>query len=122
MDGAGVLGRNASLILRLDSRENFLLRFHAYPYRPTGFLCQRSDVTVNNKPAARIYLEQDWNNYESLLPKELLVKGENRVEFHFPYSSRQDWHGINPDRKSLSVAFDVLQLISAEPHDKDAPN
>jgi hypothetical protein len=108
-----VEGRSATLSLPMDSRQDSLLRFRAYPYRPAGFVCQWNEVRVNGNHLATIYLEQDWNTYEVSIPKALWIEGENQLQFHFPYSSNLNWHGINPNRKPLSVAFDILQLIPA---------
>jgi undecaprenyl-diphosphatase len=105
------IGRNASLNLPLDSGQIYRVRFRAYPYRPTGFTCQWIDMRLNDHLVQRIHLEQDWNAYEVLVPKELVHSGANRVEFHFASANTLDWHGINPERKALSVAFDMMQII-----------
>jgi len=108
-----VEGPHALVELPVRAPQDHLLSFHAYPYRPTGFVCQRSDLALNGRRVASVYLEQDWNTYVVRLPGHLLVHGKNRLEFRFPYSSTLDWHGINPERKPLSVAFDTLRLFPA---------
>jgi hypothetical protein len=59
-------------------------------------------------------LEQDWNVYEIGLPKSWIANGENRMDFHFPYADTFNWHGVNPDHKPLSVAFDLME-VAADP-------
>ena len=62
-----------------------------------GFLCQESDVKLNNKPAARLF-RTSWNTYdEFVFPKEVLVK--KRTEWSF-----------------IFFLFDVPTLIAVEPH------
>jgi hypothetical protein len=107
-----VEGLDASLVLRLNSDQDLRLRLRAYPYRPKGFLCQWAEVSFAGRHLGRIYLEQDWNAYEIGLSKSWFVKGENRVDFHFPYAETFNWHGVNPDHKRLSVAFDLMELAA----------
>ena len=107
-----VEGLDASLVVWLNSTRDSRLRLHAYPYRPRGFLCQWSEVSFAGKHRDRIYLEQDWNTYELAVPKSWIAKGENRVDFHFPYADTFNWHGVNPDHRPLSVAFDLMELAA----------
>jgi membrane-associated phospholipid phosphatase len=106
-----VVGRDAALNVPLGSGRNYRVRFRAYPYRPTGFTCQWINIRVNDQLVQRVYLEQDWNMYEVSLAQRLVKAGVNRVEFHFAAADTLDWHGINPERRALSVAFDVMQFI-----------
>ena len=106
-----VVGRDAALNVPLGTGRNYRVRFRAYPYRPTGFTCRWIDMRLNDHLVQRVYLEQDWNAYEVLFPKELIHNDGNRVEFHFAAADTLDWHGINPERRALSVAFDVMQFI-----------
>jgi hypothetical protein len=106
-----VFGRDAALKVPLASGRGYRVRFRAYPYRPTGFTCQWIDIKVNDQLVQRVYLEQDWNMYEVSLPQWLVKAGGNRVELHSAYADAADWHGINPERKALSVAFDMMQFI-----------
>lgn len=69
---------------------------------------------MNDRHAGAVYLEQDWNTYELRLPKSLLHEKENQLEFLFSHASNLKWHGVNPERKPLSVAFDLLQLLPNE--------
>jgi len=46
--------------------------------------------------------------------KSLLHEKENKLEFLFAHASNLNWHGVNPERKPLSVAFDLLQLLRNE--------
>lgn len=108
-----VEGLDASLAVPVNSTQDFLLLLRAYPYRPKGFLCQWAELNVADRRVGRIYLEQDWNTYEIELPKESVTKGENRFDFRFRYTDNANWHGVNPDHKPLSVAFNLMQL-SAE--------
>jgi PAP2 superfamily protein len=105
-----VEGLDASLAVSVYSSQDFRLLLHAYPYRPKGFLCQWAEVNVADRSVGRIYLEQDWNTYEIDLPKESITKGENRFDFHFRYADNSNWHGVNPDHKPLSVAFNLMEL------------
>ncbi len=106
-----MFGRDAALKVPLASGRGYRVRFRAYPYRPTGFTCQWIDIKVNDQLVQRVYLEQDWNMYEVSLPQWLVKAGGNRVELHSAYADAADWHGINPERKALSVAFDMMQFI-----------
>jgi hypothetical protein len=107
-------GLDASLVVLLNSDQGSRLRLRAYPYRPRGFLCQWADVSFAGRSLGRIYLEQDWNVYEIGLPKSWIANGENRMDFHFPYADTFNWHGVNPDHKPLSVAFDLME-VAADP-------
>jgi hypothetical protein len=109
------IGRNASLNFSLDSGQNYRVRFRAYPFRPTGFTCQWIDMRLNDHLVQRVYLEQDWNTYEVLFPRELVHGGANRVELHFASANTLDWHGINPEGKALSVAFDMMRITPDPP-------
>lgn len=106
-----VEGRDASLNVALVQGQDYRARFRAYPYRPAGFTCQTIAIKLNDQPVQRVYLEQDWNAYEVLLLKQLVKTGTNRVGLHFAYADTANWHGINPGRKPLSVAFDIMQFI-----------
>jgi membrane-associated phospholipid phosphatase len=110
-----VEGRHAALKIPIRPDQNYRLRFHAYPYRPTGFVCQRNTVSVNGRTVGTVYLEQDWNFYELRLPRDLLREKENKIHFAFSHASNLDWHGINGQRKPLSVAFDRLELVAERP-------
>jgi hypothetical protein len=110
-----VEGRDAVLSVPINPDQDYRLRFYAYPYRPTGFVCQRNDISMNDRHAGTVYLEQDWNTYEVRLPKSLLHEKENKLEFRFSHASDLNWHGVNPERKPLSVAFDLLQVLPIEP-------
>jgi hypothetical protein len=68
-------------------------------------------MKLNDHLVQRVYLEQDWNGYEVPFPGELIRSDGNRVEFHFAHADAADWHGINPERRALSVAFDMMQFI-----------
>lgn len=105
------VGRDAALNVALAPDKDYRVRFRAYPYRPAGFTCQSIEISVNDQPIGRVYLEQDWNGYEVLLPKKLIQGGANRIGLHFAYADTADWHGVNPGRKPLSVAFDLMQFI-----------
>lgn len=106
------IGRDASLRVSLETGRNYRVRFRAYPYRPAGFTCQWVELRVNGRLVQRVYLEQEWNSYEVSIPKALVQTGDNRVDLHFAHADTADWHGVNPGRKPLSVAFDKMQFIS----------
>ena len=106
-----VVGRDAALNVPLGSGRDYRVRFRAYPYRPAGFTCQRIDMRLNDYLVQRVYLEQDWNTYEISFPHELVKDGANRIDLQSAYADATDWHGLNPGRKPLSVAFDMMQFI-----------
>jgi membrane-associated phospholipid phosphatase len=105
-----VEGKHASVRLGVATPRQSRLLIRAYPYRSQGFLCQRVNVTLNGKPLTAAWLEQDWQTYQLEVPAELFHVGENRIDFDFPYSDKTNWHGLNPDHESLSVAFHWLRL------------
>lgn len=74
------------LVLVFPSRSTLARIFDCAFDRPgVGFLCQESDVKLNNKPAARLF-RTSWNTYdEFVFPKEVLVK--ERTEWSFIFSS-----------------------------------
>jgi len=106
-----VEGLQSSLTIPLRRSGDYGLRFRAYPYRPQGFRCQWIKVRINDSIVETIYLEQDWNDYEVEIAKNIFRPGVNKIEFAFAYADTLDWHGLNPQRKPLSVAFDVLELV-----------
>ena len=106
-----MIGRDAALNVRLGPGRTYRARFRAYPYRPAGFTCQRIDIWLNGQLVQRVYLEQDWNTYEISFPRQLVKDGGNRIDLQSAYADTTDWHGLNPGRKPLSVAFDVMQFI-----------
>jgi len=105
-----VEGLHASLKLPMDKTADYALRFRAYPYRPQGFRCQWMGVRINDAFVKKIYLEQDWNEYELKITKNFFVSGVNKIDLSFAYADTSNWHGINPDGKPLSVAFNLLQI------------
>lgn len=111
-----VEGLKASLKLPIDKSADYDLRFRAYPYRPQGFRCQWIGIRINDTVVDKIYLEQDWNEYVLRITKNNLVSGVNKFEFVFAYADTLNWHGVNPKRNPLSVAFDYLQIFPHEKH------
>ena len=106
-----VEGLEASLKLPLDEPGDYSLRFRAYPYRPQGFRCQWINVTINEQFVEKFYLEQDWNEYEVRAAKNIFRAGGNKIDLAFAYADTLNWHGVNPARKPLSVAFDFLHIV-----------
>ncbi len=105
-------GLQSSIGLKLAEPRDLRMIIRAYPYRPKGFVCQRAVVTINGAPSGRIFFEQDWQSYALKVPQALLRRADNRVDFVFAYSDNTNWHGVNPERQALSVAFQTLQLIA----------
>jgi membrane-associated phospholipid phosphatase len=110
-----VEGLNAALAVSLTPDHDWRLRVRAYPYRPKGFVCQWTEVSIDGRSLGRFYLEQDWNVYELELPKDKTAGNDHRIDFHFPYAETFNWHGVNPRHKPLSVAFDFLEIHAENP-------
>lgn len=104
-------GLVASVNLHIDAPQDARLLLRMYPYRPRGFLCQRAAITINGVFLGRVWLEQDWQRYAIHLPGDRLRRGANRLDFTFVYADRTNWHGMNPERRALSVAFQKIHLI-----------
>ncbi|MGH7852849.1 MAG: phosphatase PAP2 family protein [Candidatus Binatia bacterium] len=107
-----VEGLQASISLKLPEPRDLRMIIRAYPYRPQGFVCQRAFVTVNGALSGRFFFEQDWQSYTLKVPRDLLRPADNRIDFAFAYADNTNWHGVNPERKALSIAFQTLRLVA----------
>ena len=106
-----VVGLDAALNVPLGTGHNYRVRFRAYPYRPTGFIYQWIDLRLNDHLVQRVYLEQDWNTYETVISQSIVRTSDNRIDLRFAHADAADWHGLNAARRPLSVAFDTMQFI-----------
>ena len=105
-------GMRSSIAVKFAAQRDLRLIIRAYPYRPRGFVCQRALVAVNGINAGRIFFEQDWQNYALMISRDVLRRGENRIDLSFAYSDNANWHGLNAAHQELSVAFRTLQLFA----------
>jgi undecaprenyl-diphosphatase len=104
-------GLAASLVIPLTNANDARLLMRLYPYRPQGFLCQRAEIKINGAFLTQVWLEQGWQYYQIKVPKNLFRAGDNQIDFAFAYHDNSNWHGMNPERKYLSVAFNFLSVF-----------
>lgn len=86
----------------------FRLRVRPYARRAGRPPCQVMEVALNGVPLGRLLLEKGWNDYELRVPKDVIGRGENELEFRFAYTEPE-----SPRRegRALSAAFASLEVL-----------
>jgi hypothetical protein len=56
-------------------------------------------------------LEQGWHVYEFNVPKALINHGKNDLEFAYDYADSPQSRAGGSDIRTLSVAFDKLEIF-----------
>src|SRR5205814_899235 len=64
---------------------------------------QRLSVFINEKPAATIEIEKDWKTYDVTLPKEALLRGENRLRLTFKSAGPLAGPGLARQRRAPAI-------------------
>jgi undecaprenyl-diphosphatase len=106
-------GSESEMALSLPVARDYLFRLNVFPYSPKGLTCQRIAVDVNGVPIAKLFLEKGWHWYGFEVPKPLVRTGVNKIKFSYDYAQRRVGPSRNTDSRLLSVAFDRLDVFSA---------
>ena len=106
-------GTASEMTLDLPAARDYFFRLYVFPNAPTGLACQRIAIDVNGVPIAKLFLEKGWHWYGFKVPKPLVRTGVNKIKFSYDYAQRPVSPDRNADSRLLSVAFDRLDVLSA---------
>jgi hypothetical protein len=107
-------GLTSEATLELPFAQSYRFRLHVFPYSPKGPACQTLEVRLNDKTLSRIFLEQGWRQYELPVPQAYTRAGKNDLQFRFNYTESPKSRERSSDTRLLSVAFDNLEVLSAQ--------
>lgn len=108
-------GLEARVVLAGLPRTDHRLRLLLHPFVGVGRpSCQTVAVAVNGDPMATVWLDTGWRWYEVPIRAAALRDGAVDLHFRFARAERPADHGASADRRALSVAFAVLQVIPAK--------
>lgn len=104
-------GLASELTLSLPETQNLRFRLHVLPYAAKGTACQRIEVKMNDGFVTKVHLERGWHWYEFRVSKAFVRAGKNDLRFFYDYAESPKSRNRGPDDRSLSVAFDRLDVF-----------
>lgn len=104
-------GLASEMTLDLPKAQNYRFRLFLFPYSPTGPACQIVDIKVNDAITHKLLLEKGWHWYEFNVPQTATRVGSNSIQFFFDHSESPRSREHASDTRSLSVAFDKLEVF-----------
>jgi hypothetical protein len=114
-----VHGREAriSIVSRADGDR--LVRFRCWPFVYPGAPPQTLTLFVNDQRIDALTLGGEPRVYAIAVPRALWKRGANEVRFAFAYAeSPKDRVGGATDERTLSAAFDWLEILRPQPERK----
>ncbi len=93
-----------------ETKRSKLLSFRVRSYT----LGQVMTILLNESQIQSLNISSTWQEYEVLLPREALLPGPNRLEFHFKNAIAPSDSG-RPDKRKLAIAFDWLSIETGFP-------
>lgn len=112
-------GREArvSIVSRADGDR--LVRFRCWPFLFTGAPPQTLTLFVNDQKTDVLTLGGEPRVYAIAVPRALWKRGQNELKFVFAYAeSPKDRVSGATDERTLSAAFDWLEILRPQPAKK----
>jgi len=109
-------GREArvSVVSRADGDR--LVRFRCWPFNFPGAPPQTLTLFVNDQRAEALTLGGEPRVYAIAVPRALWKRGQNELKFVFAYAeSPKDRVSGATDERTLSAAFDWLEILRPQP-------
>jgi len=101
-------GKNAEILVELPDNNNFkYLRWRCMPFHPADSQQLKMKIKINGQEIFNSLLKDGWNIYEAQLP---VVEGSIIIQIESSGSYQPCKYNIGKDTRSLSVAFDYLQI------------
>jgi hypothetical protein len=113
IEAAGTWSNRKTAILFLDFKEFFNYDI-TITMRPLPGLEGEQEVEIifNGKSIDKFVLEDEiFMDYNTIIPKELIVEGENILEFRAKIVISPLQLGINQDSRNLAVYFNRLKIF-----------
>ena len=111
--------RTATVTVSSRAKGDQLLRFRCWPFRYPGSPAQAATVFVNGSRVDSVTLADGARVYSFATPEALWKAGVNEVRFEFSYAEApKDRVPGNSDQRTLSAAFDWLEVLPARPDKK----
>jgi hypothetical protein len=104
--------KEATLWFLLKNTEDYEMTIKMTPFLFPNAPFQHVKIEVNDKFLTEVKLKKiSWQKHKIFLPKLFLRKGKNMIKFSFTYNIAPCEVSNNPDKRTLSVAFDYIKLI-----------
>lgn len=111
--------RTATVTVSSRAKGDQLLRFRCWPLRYPGAPAQVAAVFVNGSRIDSVTLPDGARVYSFATPEALWKAGPNEIRFEFAYAEApKDRVPGSSDQRTLSVAFDWLEVVPAKPEKK----
>jgi hypothetical protein len=111
--------RAATVTVSSRAKGDQLLRFRCWPFRFQGAPAQTVTIFVNGSRVDSVALADGARVYSFATPEALWKAGPNEVRFEFAYAEApKDRVPGSSDQRTLSVAFDWLELVPSRPEKK----
>lgn len=109
-------GREAHLTVVSRGDGDRLVRFRCWPFAFPGGPPQTLTLSVNDKKTDTLTLGGEPRVYAVSVPRAFWKKGPNDLRFAFAYAeSPKDRVSGATDERTLSVAFDWLEVLRPQP-------
>ena len=101
-------GKKAKLLVELPDNNKFkFLRWRCMPFHPADSQQLKLKIKINDQEIFKSLLKDGWNIYEAKLP---VVEGSIIIQIESSGSYKPCKYNIGNDTRSLSIAFDYLQI------------
>ena len=112
-------GREARLTVASRGNGDRLVRFRCWPFGFPGAPPQTLTLYVNEKKTDTLTLGGEPRVYAVAVPRAFWKKGANELKFVFAYAeSPKDRVSGATDERTLSAAFDWLEILRPQPPPK----
>ncbi len=111
--------RTSAVTVSSRAKGDQLVRFRCWPFRFPGSPAQTATVFVNGSRIDSVTLAEGARVYGFATPEALWKPGPNEIRFEFAYAEApKDRVPGSSDSRTLSVAFDWLEVVPAKPEKK----
>lgn len=112
-------GREARLTVASRGDGDRLVRFRCWPFSFPGGPPQTLTLYVNDKKTDAVQMSAEPRVYAVAVPRAFWKKGANELKFAFAYAeSPKDRVSGASDERTLSAAFDWLEILRLQPPTK----
>jgi hypothetical protein len=113
-------GREARIAVVSRADGDRLVRFRCWPFGFPGAPTQTLTLYVNDQKTEALTLGGEPRVYAVAVPRALWKRGANELRFAFAYAeSPRDRVGGATDERTLSAAFDWLEILRSAPPAKN---
>ena len=111
--------KSASVTVTSRAKGDQLVRFRCWPFRFEGAPQQTATLFVNGNRVEAFPLADGARVYAFATPEALWKSGPNEIRFEFAYAEApKDRIPGNGDPRTLSAAFDWMEVLPAKPDKK----